>query len=182
MAKSGAPEYTHRRLMRSVRIMLRVLVRFRVPKRCCQSVSEDQGRVVEKKRLSRSRAPSHVIPSFRSLVAGCFTVNHPFVRFSASPLMNRNQRPSSPEGIRSGFVRTPTWDRQQISPDESQETGFHKPIVRSPSGSCCFAIRWAPWFSKSAAWEVNTKAADSVPRNLLSHVTVRRIKQLGLRT
>jgi hypothetical protein len=100
--------------MRSESILLNDSVRLWVPKRWCQSVPEDQGAVVEKKSLSRSRAFSHVIPSFRSLVAGCFTANHPFVRFSASPLTNRNQRSSSPEGILSGFVRTPTRDQQEI--------------------------------------------------------------------
>ena len=111
VAKLSVSSDTHRCLMSSESIVLNDSVRLRVPKRCCQSVSEDQGRVVEKKSLSCSRARSQVAPSIRSLVDGCLTANHPFVRCSASFLMKRNQCSSSPEGIRSGLVRTPTRDQ-----------------------------------------------------------------------
>jgi hypothetical protein len=89
--KLDVSDHTHRRLMRSDRIWLSDSVRLWVPKRWRYPVSEDQGGVIEKKSLSILRAPSQVIPSFRSLVDGCLTANHPFVRCSASSLMNRNQ-------------------------------------------------------------------------------------------
>ena len=112
MTRLSVSEDTHRRLMRSDRILLKASVRLWVPNRWRYSVSENQGGVDKKKSLSCSRAPSQVIPSFKSLVAGCFTANHPFVRGSASSLISRNQLSSSPRGIRSGLVRTPA--RSQV--------------------------------------------------------------------
>ena len=119
MVRLGVPEDTHRRLIRSESILLKDSVRLRVPKRWCQLASEDQGGIVKKNSLSCSRAFSQVDPSFRSLVDGCLTANHPFVSCSASSLINLNQFSSSPEGIRSGFVRTPTRDQ----PEGSQGRG-----------------------------------------------------------
>ena len=90
MAKSGAPEYTHRRLMRSVRIMLRALLRFRVPKRCRQSVSEDQGSRREEDTLPfTSPLPRHSLiqitgrrllhgePSIREVLSFTFDESQP---------------------------------------------------------------------------------------------------------
>ena len=93
-----------------------------------------------KKCFSRARASAHVIPVLRASDPGCLTVNQPFARGSASFRMKRNQLSSSPGGIRSGLVRTPVKD-QSVSRKEGEA---NIPIVRFPSGSCCFAMLWAP--------------------------------------
>jgi len=132
---------SHLRLIRSERILLRDSVRFRVPNLLWQYVSAlDQGAVLEKKCCSWARASAHVIPVFKSFDPGCFTVNHPFASGSASFRMKRNQFSSSPGGIRSGLVRTPT--KYQLV--YSRNVGVDIPIVRLPSWSYCFAMLWAP--------------------------------------
>lgn len=96
--------------MRSERILLKASVRFCVPNLLWQNVSAlDQGAVLVKKRFSCSRASAQVMPLFRSFDPGCFTVNHPFASGSASFRIKRSQCSSSPDGIRSGLVRTPIW-------------------------------------------------------------------------
>lgn len=60
-----------------------------------------------KKCFSSARASAHVIPLFKSFDPGCLTVNHPFASGSASFRIKRSQFSSSPDGIRSGLVRTP---------------------------------------------------------------------------
>ena len=138
---------TYLRLMRSERIPLKDSVRFCVPNLFWQYVSAvDHGEVLVKKCFSWARASPHVIPVLRSLDPGCLTVNHPFASGSASFLRKRSQLSSSPCGIRSGLVKTPV--TAQSTSAKKAEANI--PMVRLPSGSCCFAMWWAPWFSKSA--------------------------------
>jgi hypothetical protein len=88
--------------------------------------------VLVKKRFSCARASAHVIPVFRSFDPGCFTVNHPFASGSASFRIKRSQFSSSPDGIRSGLVRTPTynggWSAHFLGEDGSKHTDRPLPL------------------------------------------------------
>ena len=111
--------------------------------------SSDHGGVIEKKSCSLCLAWDHVMPSLMSLELGCLTQYQLFSKVSFSFRMKGIQFVSSPVGIRSGLVRTPSI-LTKLRDSLDRITGMNVPIVRFPSGPCCFESLWAPWFSKSA--------------------------------
>ena len=131
----------------------------------------------EKKSLSCSRASSQVIPSLKSLVAGCFTANHPFTRCSASSLMSRNQLSSSPRGIRSGLVRTPA--RGQVA-EAVWGTSLRTNGPLSIRIVLFHHVMGTLVFEVGCVVKLTTRKSITRPQNLLSQLTVRRIRQLGL--
>ena len=109
-----------------------------------------QGDSDEKKSFSICRACSQVMFALRSFEDGCFTQNQLLSRGFLSFRMKGIQLDSSPVGMRSGFVRTPSMKSLEWEVDLDHEKTKSVPIVLLPSGSCSFASRCAPWFSKSA--------------------------------
>ena len=163
--------------MRSERILLKDSVKFRVPNLLWQYVSAlDQGAVLVKKCFSWARASAHVIPVLSSLDPGCFTVNHPLARGSASFLMKRNQWSSSPVGIRSGLVRTPVINQSNCP--QRRWKGVYRSFA-SPLGRAVLQCD-GHLDSRSPLDRCQHEEEKHFLWDLLSQVTVRRIKQLGL--
>jgi hypothetical protein len=127
---------SYRFAIKSERILLSRSTKFFVRRYFWYTVSKShQGRVEEKKLFSICLAPSQVTFDFKSWEDSCLTQNQLFSRGTFSFRMNGSQLPSSPVGIRSGFVRTPTkYDSQLLKGATS-----YTPIVRFPSGSYCWA-------------------------------------------
>lgn len=69
----------------------------------------DHGAVDKKKLFSACRACDHAIFALSSFELGCLTQNQLFLSGWRSLRMKCNQCASSPAGMRSGFVNTPTY-------------------------------------------------------------------------
>jgi len=95
--------------IKSESMLLRRSTRFWVRRYFWYMLSKShQGDLVEKKSFSDCLACFQVIFDFRSLEDGCLTQNQLFSSDSFSFRINGSQFISSPMGMRSGFVKTPT--------------------------------------------------------------------------
>jgi len=89
-----------------------------------------QGAFDEKKSFSIFRAWDQLMPALRSADEGCLTQNQLFSSDSFSLRIKGSQLDSSPVGIRSGLVRTPTAEKMnnKWSSKEWQQTDGPLPL------------------------------------------------------
>lgn len=174
----------HLLVMSSDRIVLRHSVRFAVrSRRWYSNSSAAHGSFDAKKSSSSARASIHDTPARSVFESGCFTANQPFASGSRAFRTNPSQSSSSPCGMRSGLVSTPADGGALVS---GGAWGWGQGECARTDGALAGGVVDFGKLVRALVFKVRCRSisacsvGEGLTRDVLSQVTVSRMRQLGL--